>query len=650
MSATTSAEHPAILAVKFLHPKLDKIDKEFIRRNGSAGSRHYNNQLARRLVKYLKYIPDDLAKDLLEAADQVNDCASTESGKPVLEKHNERTFIVRGVGKENRDHYVNLAQQITGKHDAIRYSDEPECPGYYITHRKHVAALLNSIQFEVQHGLKKNEWLWMETSIRHQDAPQVDWPTLSAKRQPKDYQASGVEFMVNGMVHEIGGFLLADEMGLGKTAQAIYLSQVYKRQVVVVCPAGLRHTWASEIFKTTENATVCVWGDRPNPLALNSLYGQDAKRFQVMPDYADFLVMSYEASRSMVCGNPDPITAAHPTMKNVLRPELEYMFKDRILVCDEAHRGRNHNAKRSQAVLALSRGSWKTVALTGTPVDNRPSELWSMLCLIRRTDIFGGKDDFDALTDSREGLLEVNSNLIQSGAFLRRQKKDVIKDLLPKTRQDMSVVMNARQSLEYERLRTELRRAVNGQVKQLTCILAVLTELQTVANEAKVDPVVDELVDRAGEGLRTVVSACRLVPLKAIAEKAGKMGVVCAIISGETSGTERQQIQTDFEAGKILVVLTTLAEGLNLQCADTMFMLDLPWTPGQCRQREDRIHRQGQTEKVTIIRCLAAGIDRHKAEVITKKMTVAEACVDGGDSATAEDDTRDEIIRKILDD
>jgi SNF2 family DNA or RNA helicase len=123
-----------------------------------------------------------------------------------------------------------------------------------------------------------------------------------------------------------------------------------------------------------------------------------------------------------------------------------------------------------------------------------------------------------------------------------------------------------------------------------------------------------------------------------------------AALNGGTSDPERKRICQDFADGKIHAVLTTLAEGVNLQKADKVILLDLDWSYGKCCQREDRCHRIGQLASVTVMRVLAASIDMHKKDILYNKKEIVDVAIDGGESADAESTTMQEVIRRLTDD
>lgn len=636
-------------AMRLLSGKFNDYDQDYFRLNGAPVTEYQYAQVAARLYKYAKLLPTDIGQEIISLALEHKASISNGDHAPLIIRGDAKYFLVRHVDRSNKDLVKAAAERAVGKRCLLW--NIPEFPNSWAVAAKFVGALVNSGEFDLADGISEADYRAFKPASAPQ-APPIDWSQLAPQRTPRPFQKEGVEFLVPALVEPGKGALLADDQGLGKTIQALMVTMVYGERLAVVCPAGVRYNWVNEIFLTHPTWTVCVLFDKARSRTLKSTFGANASRIVARPDQADVIVMGYETTRQITCGNPDPHTACYHTMKYMVMPSWADTFKDRLLVCDEMHYGKNTKAKRTQAVLAVSRACRRVLAMTGTPICNRPAELWPILCAIgRNREVAGSAADFKQSYVEQGNLEELHRRLASGGWFIRRLKKDVLTELPPKQRQDLIVEMSPRQALEYEQLRQGLKTQVKngGMAKNGTCILALLTALQTKANEAKVEPIVEMLQERADEGYFTVVSCERTEPLFKIRDELAAAGVSVQLLYGGSTNSEKKQICTDFADGKIQVVLTTLAEGINLQKADCNILLDLPWSPGKVAQKEDRIHRIGQTAKVLIVRVLAASIDHHKKSVIADKADMIDIAINGGDSPHADDECLAEVVRRLVD-
>lgn len=655
--------HPALDALALLMPSCDgafaidsvgfnKYDAEHYRLRGMPVTDAECDREAARLVKYHKQLPAYILAALRGRASVFRaEQSGGEHNIPLIIRGPGQYFIVRNVTPHNKDSIKAAAERITGKR--VMLWNIPEAAGSWVVNRKFVGALIRSGEFDHAEDVTEDSYEVFAPPMPTAPCPAVEWAALQPMRNLYHFQKTGVEFIVPALAEPGKGVILADEPGLGKTAQAITTAMCYGEKVVVVCPAGIKYNWANEIFLIHPTWTVHVLGDRTPSWKLMPVFGRNAARLCLLPQMADVIIMSYEATRRLVCGNSDPVTSRYNTMKMVVRPEVATLFADRVIVMDEAHYMKNVSAKRAQSGLAVCRGSRRVICMTGTPICNRPQELWTLLCATgRNNEVAGSAADFKASYVEGNRLQVLHQRLMDGKFFIRRLKKDVLTELPPKQRQDMVVEMSPRQQLEYENLRLSLKSNVahGGMAKNGTCILALLTALQTKANEAKVEPIVEDLYERFQAGAFTVVQSTRLEPLKRVQEACSVLGMHVALLCGGSSDADRKMVCHDFAEGKIHAVLTTLAEGINLQKADKVVLLDLDWSPAKISQREDRIHRIGQTEHVTVMRVLAASIDHHKKNVVATKQEVIDIAIDGGDSAHSDDALMAEVIRRLTDD
>jgi SWI/SNF-related matrix-associated actin-dependent regulator 1 of chromatin subfamily A len=388
-----------------------------------------------------------------------------------------------------------------------------------------------------------------------------------------------------------------------------------------------------------------VHKDRTNKDVRKGVFGANAGRFTNDLGASDVFITSYEGTKSMVKDNEDE--ASQSTQEKMILDYFGQYFDNRLCIVDECHKAKNPCAQRSKSTVAVMLACKCSLAMTGTPILNRPEEIVHIIKGLRRFDEIAVDDaDFNQkyVEEARYG--DLCTKLHNSGWFVRRLKEDVLKELPAKSRGEMTIQMTPAEQFAYAAARRGLTK------KGITTAnkLAILVNLQTVANDAKVRPVAEWIMERCDHGLPTVIQSTRKDPLHQIHKLLEAEGIACAVMDGATSKPDRQRIQDSFQKGgkkDYQVVLTTLAEGITLTRADTMAILDFDWSHAYIAQREDRIHRIGQKNVVKIFRCIAASIDLHKKEVVADKQSMAANCLDHGRNAETVVHFQFEVIRRL---
>jgi SWI/SNF-related matrix-associated actin-dependent regulator 1 of chromatin subfamily A len=241
------------------------------------------------------------------------------------------------------------------------------------------------------------------------------------------YQKTGVKMMegFNGRA------LLADEMGLGKTIQALYYHKRNKKgTTIVVCPASLKFNWAREAANHIKQSSMIVEGRKPPTRA-----GFKRNRF---------IIINYE----------------------VLSYWVDHLkkFKPTLLILDECHYIKNRKAKRTRAVQALAKNIDEVIAISGTPLTNRPSELFPVLNLLRPDKFKSFMPYAHRYCDAKKNrwgwdfkgaknLDELHEKLT-STMMIRRKKMDVLQDLPEKSRNVITIPISNRK--EYDEAETDL--------------------------------------------------------------------------------------------------------------------------------------------------------------------------------------------------
>ena len=456
------------------------------------------------------------------------------------------------------------------------------------------------------------------------------------------FQNEGVSSLVHSL--RTGGAILADDMGLGKTIQSMATALAHGERLVVICPASLTMNWCGEVFKHAPSWSVYVHNQRMGTKSLSNLFGNHHRRFTDIPERADIIISSYESARTFTVDLPEEEQS--PEAKVVVAPEWKEIFKDRIAIIDEAHYAKNLPTARTQATLAVCREAKNALPMTGTPILNRPAELWTILLAAGRAhEIAPDWLTFEQWYVKNGQWSELNNKLTNAGWFVRRRIDQVLTELPKKRRGEMLVEMPPALDRAYRNARAGLSR----KGVKIANMLAILTELQTIANEAKVAPLLEYLRDRSDQGLKTVVQSTRKIPLQMLAQLLQKEGVTHSLVIGGTPKGDRQHATEAFQRGEIEVFLTTVGEGITLTKADTLVLLDLDWNPGKINQREGRIYRIGQENaSVQVFRCVAASIDRHKVDIVCAKQQMIGITIDGGETMDAMDaDMQSRVIERL---
>lgn len=433
----------------------------------------------------------------------------------------------------------------------------------------------------------------------------LDHP-LEWKTSPYDHQKAGAYWLATNPY-----CMLLDDMGLGKTAQAITAASNLKPfSVCIVCPNSVKDVWAEEIdrFSVAPHNLVLV------PSGTTKV--RERSIDDALTKTADFggirwIILNYESLRYF--------------------PEVFARAAKGCLICDEAHRLKNGRAQVTKIVESTSpEHLW---LMTGTPIANRPEDIWSLMNLVRpglagfywydfeRNYI--NRNKFNAISSYRNlGFLSDKLSRISLG----RKKEDCI-DLPEKVFEKRIVELSPSESKAYEKmkksLRTWLEDDVNdpptvSQVSEFTTRFIRLRQLTSgLVTEGKgknsswskeLTKLKSAIAAWEDSGCRRAVMWFQYVDvLKKMAEMLPKAPV--GLIHGEVTPASRKR-EIDAWAkrdGLLLCQMDTAGVGLNLQAADLQIFVDLPTTPMQRNQCVDRLHRIGQKNNVTIIDVLAKG-------------------------------------------
>lgn len=408
-----------------------------------------------------------------------------------------------------------------------------------------------------------------------------------------EYQRVGVEFLA---LHDRA--LLADEQGTGKTIQTLVALPANAR-VLVVCPASLKYNWRDEFnkWRPEYKVTIAVGRDGfsvPNEGEVVII------NYDILPDWEDGIPVAYKALLSQV-----------------------------HLVADEAHQVKNYKSKRSKKINAISAACKAVWFLTGTPLMNRPQDLFGMLSAgnmnvfgswTKFTNLFGGYQDKWGGWHFQEPSPEVPERLRR--IMLRRLKSEVLKDLPPK--QEKIVEVNDLGA----RFRSSLDKhwdawSSKNELPPFEEFSGVRAELA----KARI-PAMMELVESYEDSeTPLVVFSAHKAPVQELGKREG-----WAAITGETPPEERRNIVAKFQGGGLNGVALTIAAGgvgLTLTRASDVLFVDLDWTPAMNLQAVDRLHRIGAKGEAILITYLQSShpLDQHVQNLIRQKMHIIEKAI-----------------------
>jgi SNF2 family DNA or RNA helicase len=453
----------------------------------------------------------------------------------------------------------------------------------------------------------------------------------------RDYQLRGVNWL-HRMTSLGLGACLADDMGLGKTVTliALHLRRQERAETagptLVVCPASLLGNWEREV-------------ERFAP-------GTPVRRFH--GPGRDLGGLDEGAGGGFVL-----------TTYGTMRRDADLLAGREwgLLVADEAQHVKNPHAATARALRTIP--SWGRVALTGTPVENNLSELWSLLDWTT-PGLLGTLTSFrtryaKAIEGERDEHAATRLAALVRPFLLRRRKSDpgIAPELPPKTETDQPVALTPEQASLYEALVRELMSQIETRdgMARRGLVMKLLTGLKQVCNHpaqylkepdgAKLAgrsgklELLDELLDTVlAEGGSTLVFTQYVTMGRIIERHLAARGVETLFLHGQTPVRRREEMVDAFQAGEKKVFLLSLkaaGTGLNLTRAGHVLHYDRWWNPAVEDQATDRAYRIGQTQPVQVHRLVAEGtVEDRVAQMLKQKKDLAESVLGNGEAAFSE--------------
>ncbi len=447
----------------------------------------------------------------------------------------------------------------------------------------------------------------------------------SLKRVMRSYQKNGFKWLKTLESCQFGG-ILADDMGLGKTVQAISFLLSGKKEGVttlVVAPASLVFNWGEE------------FGRFGPELKVQLITGDQQERQKRIEEYADYDVSV--------------------TSYDLLRRDISYYEGKKFTyeIIDEAQYIKNHTTAAAKAVKVID--SRMRIALTGTPIENRLSELWSIFDFLMPGFLYSYevfKRDVETRIvkyDDKDAMSRLQRMV--APFIMRRLKSDVLKDLPDKLEEVRYVKFDKIQQTAYDAQVVHMQEMLTKQDdedfnKNKMKVLAELTRLRQICcdpglcfdnydgGSAKLDSCI-ELVQSAMDGGHKMLLFSQFTSmLDIIRTRLDERGISYYVITGETSKEKRLQLVKAFNGDDVPVFLISLKAGgvgLNLTGADVVIHYDPWWNVAAQNQATDRAHRIGQTKKVTVYKLIARhSVEEKILKLQETKRDLAEQVMNGG--------------------
>lgn len=469
----------------------------------------------------------------------------------------------------------------------------------------------------------------------------------------RPYQSRGQAWMYY-LVDQGFGACLADDMGLGKTIQAITVMLDWRlahddlRPILIVCPVSVLGNWRREIHRFAPELRVVLHHGKQRP--------KTKEEFEAVASECDVMLTSY----------------------NLLQRDSEVLTNTRFegLILDEAQNIKNPQTRQSKAARALN-GKFR-LALTGTPLENRPLDLWSIMDFLNEG-LLGTRSNF--VQTLEHPIIKQRSKTSMSALarlvrpfVLRRLKTDpeIISDLPEKTEQVVAASLTKEQATLYEEVvrkgLEEVETASEGMARR-GAILTTLLRLKQVCNHpshylldgsalpnrsGKLDLVTEMLTEALEEGDRCLVFTQFKemgTLLKTHFEAA--LGEKSLFLHGGVPQKERENMVNTFQepdgSGPKIFVLSLKAggTGLNLTMANRVFHYDRWWNPAVEDQATDRAFRIGQQRNVFVHKFVCTGtLEERIQTMLERKREVAENLLGAGENWITE--LTNEELRKLL--
>ncbi|QAA33056.1 DEAD/DEAH box helicase [Clostridium manihotivorum] len=470
----------------------------------------------------------------------------------------------------------------------------------------------------------------LEKKLDNYEASELTVP-LELKATLRDYQINGFKWLKTLTELGLGG-ILADEMGLGKTVQTIALIASEKnKKFIIVTPTSLIYNWRDELTNFCPDITFdIIHGER-----------NKGKSLEELMDKNTVLLTTYG------------------TLKNNIQSYEGYCFD--FCIIDEAQNIKNPTSKTKLAINKIK--ATTRFALTGTPIENNLTELWSIFDFVMPNFLYS-KDVFErkfAIKDKDN--IELLKSLINP-FILRRTKSEVIEELPDKNEKKLIVEMTPMQKSIYSSFIKDVRESLKNSSGGKIEIFSYLTKLRQICldpsllipdytgGSGKLEAAMSLIQEHLQEEGKVLLFSQFTSALSKIKEQLDALNINYYYIDGSISAKERLRLVNDFnkneEVKVFLISLKAGGTGLNLTSANLVIHFDPWWNPAVENQATDRAHRIGQKNIVEVIRLVAKGTIEEKILTLqdNKKQLIDDVLTgDLQDSNALQKLSKDDLIR-----
>ncbi|MEG2348285.1 MAG: SNF2 helicase associated domain-containing protein [Clostridia bacterium] len=486
--------------------------------------------------------------------------------------------------------------------------------------------IINKEKIEIK---KDDEFNELVDSINNVFETNFDVPK-SLENVLRGYQKTGYNWLKTLSSFGLGG-ILADDMGLGKTIQVIALLLDEKKQSgqssIVVCPSSLYINWQKEINRFAPQLDILV------------VSGTTSQR-------ADLIKK---------CKSCDIVITSYDLLKRDIEEYKDITFK--YVIADEAQYIKNNNTKNAKALKKIK--GKNRFALTGTPIENSLSELWSIFDYIMPGYLFSYKkfkDEFETLIikENDSSAMQRLQKLV-APFILRRIKKEVLKELPEKTETVLYSKMGEAQEKLYKvflaKAKEEMKQEIeiNGFEKSQMKILSLITRLRQICchpslflddydlESSKLNQCIELVEEAIKSGHKILLFSQFTSMLNIIIEEFEKRDIIFSVLTGQTKADTRSAIVDEFNKNKeisvFLISLKAGGTGLNLTGADIVIHYDPWWNLSVQNQATDRAYRIGQRSNVQVFKLIVQNSIEEKIQSIQeKKMDLTNSIIQEGET------------------
>ncbi len=430
----------------------------------------------------------------------------------------------------------------------------------------------------------------------------------------RNYQKTGFKWLKTLAHYSLGG-ILADDMGLGKTLQIIALllsENENNKPSIVICPTSLIFNWLNEVDKFTKDLKAVV------------ITGNKSQRIEAIENAKDvnLIITSYDLLKRDI--------------------DIYKKFNFKYCILDEAQYIKNSYTQNAASVKCIN--SEIRFALTGTPIENSLSDLWSIFDFIMPKFLLSYKDfkekyESPIVKDNCKEALKSLNNQIKP-FILRRLKSDVLKELPDKMEISSYTKMEEKQrklyAAELIKVSEEFNETITnvGYEKSQIKILSMLTRLRQICchpslyidnytgESAKLNLCMQIVQDSIENGHKILIYSQFTSMLDIIAKELSVNEIPYYLLTGSTKSAERIRLIDEFNNNNIPVFLISLkagGTGLNLTGADIVIHYDPWWNSSAQNQATDRAHRIGQKNKVQVFKLITKDTIEEKIEKMQQK-------------------------------